>query len=113
MTCQTYPHAAAAVFPTHARIIHVWFDTTEMLLSSLGDLMSFSPTSRSRPPPWSHRETMSRTAVTPVSLRNAHSQIVATRHPAANNSDRTVVSRITFALNFDSQNSGRVAGVLA
>ena len=46
-------------------------------------------------------------------LRNAHSQMIATRQPDSSNLRRVRPSRSMFSLNFDCQNSGRVAGSVA
>lgn len=46
-------------------------------------------------------------------LRNAHSQTIATLHPASRRRRRFRVSRFTLAWNFTCQNPSRVAGVVA
>ena len=43
-------------------------------------------------------------------LRNAHSQMIATRQPDSRSCRVMRLSRSTFALNFAFQKSGRVAG---
>ena len=76
---------------------------------------SYAPSGRrvsnDRSLPRSHPSSIS--AVPTASLRNAHSQTIATRQPASSRLRRLCRSRSTLESNFACQNSGRVAGVVA